>query len=91
MKAPRWAAWVAAAVCVPVVSLPWLISLSAPERMTETLLWIYPFAVFGGAYCAWKSMPERPEVYWILIAVILLIHAAMWMLADPTIVTRLAL
>jgi len=89
MKAPKWAAWLAVIVCLPLVSLPWLIADSAPDSNTKVMLWIYPFAVLLGAFCAWKSMPERQEVYWILIAVLLLVHAAMWVLVNPLIVTSL--
>lgn len=89
MKAPRWSAWVAVAVCLPLVSMPWLISDSAPDRSTEVMLWLYPLVVVLGAFCAWKSMPERPEVFWILILVIALVHAAMWVLVNPLIVTVL--
>ncbi len=89
MKAPRWAAWVAVAVCLPILAMPWLISESAPGGISETMLWTYPFAVILGAWCAWKSMPARPEVYWILIAVLLLVHASMWVLVNPLIVTAL--
>lgn len=89
MKAPRWSAWVAVAVCLPLVSMPWLISDSAPDRSTEVMLWLYPLVVVLGTFCAWKSMPERPEVFWILILVIALVHAAMWVLVNPLIVTAL--
>lgn len=46
----------------------------------DELLVIEGISVICGAYCAWKSMPDRPEVFWILIAVIALTHAAVWLL-----------
>lgn len=89
MKAPKWATWIAVIVCLPLFSMPWLIADSAPDSNTKTMLSLYPLAVLLGAYCARKAMPERPEVFWILIAVIVLVHAAMWVLVNPLIVTAL--
>ena len=84
MKAPIWAAAVAVAACLPLLAMPWLLAASAPDSANKVFLSLYPLAVVGGAYLAWRSMPERPEVYWILIAVIILIHISMWLLVDPT-------
>ena len=89
MKAPKWAAWVAVIVCLPLLSLPWMIADSAPDSNTKIMLSLYPLVVVLGAFCAWKCMPERPEVFWILVAVILLVHAAMWVLVNPLIVLAL--
>lgn len=53
------------------------------------MLWLYPFVIVLGAFCAWKSIPERPEVFWILIVVMALVHAAMWVLVNPLFVIGL--
>ena len=37
MKAPKWAAWVAVAVCLPVISLPWLIAVII---LTHLAMWV---------------------------------------------------
>ena len=47
------------------------------------MLWLYAPVTILAAYCAYKSMPERPEVFWVLIAVIILTHLAMWVLVNP--------
>lgn len=83
MKAPVWSTIVAVAACLPLLAMPWLLSVSDPSETNRIMLCLYPLAVVLGAYCARKSMPERPEVFWILIAIILLIHASMWILVDP--------
>ena len=83
MKAPKWAAWVAVAVCLPVISLPWLIAACPPGLTYEALLWLYAPVIILAAYCAYKSMPERPEVFWVLIAIVILTHLAMWVLVNP--------
>lgn len=80
MNAQKWATAIAVIICLPIISMPWLIAQCQPDSFNEKLLWAYPFAVICGAYCAWKSMPDRPEVFWILIAVIALTHAAVWLL-----------
>lgn len=89
MKPPKWAVWVAVAVCLPIISLPWLIAECPPDHTYETMLWLYAPVIIVTAYCAYKSMPERPEVFWVLIAVAILTHLSMWVLVNPLYLTNL--
>ena len=74
-------------VCsLPVCSMPWLLRLCPPEDTAKTFLYIYPLYVLMTAWLAWRNIQLRPAVTWILLAVMLLTHAAMWLLVDPSVI-----
>jgi len=70
---------------LPVLSIPWLLQ-RCPENAATTFLCIYPLYVLISACMAWRSIQSRPALTWILLAVMLLTHAAMWLLVDPSII-----
>lgn len=82
---PTWVKLVIIACCLPVLAFPWLLNLCPDDSPAETFLWIYPFYVALAGVCAWRSWARRKELTWVVLAVLLLTHAAMWMLVDPTI------
>ncbi len=48
---------------------------------------IYPLYVIAAAWIAWQSYPARRTLAWIILALMLLTHAAIWYLvltAQPT-------
>lgn len=78
---PWWVKLLLVVMTLPVLSLPWLLA-KAPEENTEALwlLRLYPVAIVLAAWCGWKAYGQRPEVTWVLIAVMFLTNAAMWVL-----------
>ena len=83
---PLWVKIVIIACCLPVLTFPWLLSLCPEESSAETFLWIYPLYVLVSGYLAWRCWADRPVLTWVLLAVMLLTHAAIWLLVDPTII-----
>lgn len=71
------------AVTLPVLAFPWLLSNIAPQSDNLWLLWVYPFAEIGAAILAWLSYRRRPEVSWILAAIMVLMHIAVYILVFP--------
>lgn len=67
---------------LPLLGLPWLIS-SPGSAEAGTFLALYPLFVVLCAACAWKAYAGNPLLCYILLAVMLLTHAAMWLLCYP--------
>lgn len=79
-RPPRWLAVVIIVCMLPVFSLPALLP-TAPESL-RTLIWLYPFYVVCTGCFAWLCWNERPWLTWILLALMILSHMAVWMLAT---------
>ena len=65
----------------PVLAYPWLLaSITDASATARTLLMLYPLYVLISAVCAWKVWSSNPTLSYILIALMLLTHAALWLL-----------
>lgn len=84
IKFPLWAKLLIIISTLPVVSLPMIINQCSAARYEEIkmFLMIYPLYVLASAVMAWISYRQRREVSLILIVVMLLTHAAMWLLPS---------
>ncbi|MBO5272252.1 MAG: hypothetical protein J6B30_05500 [Muribaculaceae bacterium] len=84
IKFPLWAKLLIIISALPVVSLPMIINQCSAARYEEIkmFLMIYPLYVLASAVMAWISYRQRREVSLILIVVMLLTHAAMWLLPS---------
>lgn len=78
---PRWVAVMAIACALPVLAMPTLMGMMQNQGMNLTLLKLYPVYVLGSSWCAWQVWPQRPALTWVLLALTLLSHAAIWGLA----------
>jgi len=74
--------------CLPLLAFFKLMELCPPGGTEETFLWIYPFYVLLAGFCAWKCACSRVALAWIIVVVLLLSHAAMWILVDPTLLQQ---
>lgn len=82
---PWWVKVLIIVCCVPVLAFPKLMELCPPHSSAETFLWLYPFYVIICAVCAWLCWGRRHELTWVLLALMVLTHGAMWILVDPSI------
>lgn len=84
-RPPLWITLVIMAVSLPLFSFPWLMAaIPAVEAAptVKTFVVIYPFYMLLSAWLAWKAWTSRPEVTWILLAVMLLTTAAIFLLVK---------
>ncbi len=78
---PWWTRAAIVLAALPVVAYPWMLAAAQQaDAGVDTWLWFYPVYVVFAAICEWRSASRRPEVTWILIGLMLLTHAAMWIL-----------
>lgn len=79
---PLWAKIVIIVAALPVLAYPWLLSASAADSEERTFLWFYPIYVVASVICAWICWPDRREVSWILIIIMLFSHASILLLIN---------
>lgn len=77
---PLWVKALIIAAALPALAFPRMLSSAPEDSNIELWMWMYPVYVVLSCVCEWKAWRRRPEVTWILIAVMLLTHAAMWTL-----------
>ncbi|MCI9608254.1 MAG: hypothetical protein HFJ94_08790 [Muribaculaceae bacterium] len=81
---PRWVLVLLIILALPVCQLPFLLdNAPAGVPLVSTLLRIYPFYIVTAAYLAYVCYPRRALMSWILMALILLSHIAVWLLVSP--------
>lgn len=82
-RTPAWMTVVIIVMMLPLFLLPSLLS-AAPsgDDTVTTILWCYPFYVMLSGWLAWICYPSRPVMSWILLALMLLSHIAVWILVD---------
>lgn len=80
---PLWVKVLIVLTALPVLDLPWLWAGDPVTDTGKVLLWLYPAYVVVSAVCEWLAYRRRPEVTWILMLLLVLAHAAMWVLCYP--------
>ncbi len=85
-KIPGWLIAVAIILALPVFQEPMLLSACPAEPpILKTLVWIYPFYVVVAAWLACACWDRRPTMTWILLALLLLTHVGIFILATSPI------
>lgn len=79
-KVPAWVYIVIIICMLPVVTFPTMLSLTTAGSAARTFVWLYPFYVIATGICARLCWPQRRDVMWILLALMILSHGAIWLL-----------
>lgn len=77
-----WVKAIIILVSLPVLAWPTLLSRCSTDSVARTFVWLYPAYVIAAAVCAWICRRRRPEITWIIVFLMILTHAAMWVLVD---------
>lgn len=77
-KTPWWMGAVIVLCVIPALVFPFHIQSVPADGVERYLVWLYPAYVLGTGVCAWLCYPERKALAWILLALLLLSHAAMY-------------
>lgn len=83
-RVPVWMICIIIAAMLPVFSFPAMLSAAGASASagSKAFLWLYPFYVAATGLLAWQCYGRRSEMSWILIALLVLSHAAMWALVS---------
>lgn len=76
-KVPRWMTALIVLCSLPVVTLPYLLSLAPAEGEIKTFVWLYPIYTLASAFLAYQCYARRSEITWILLILMILSHLAM--------------
>ena len=78
-----WWFWVITVVCVlPLGAYPLMLADAPAGSAAHTFVLLYPAYVVVSAVCALICYGRRPEISWILLVLMLMTHAAMWILVT---------
>lgn len=86
-QVPVWYTVLVILFALPVFQTPLLLDSCPPHTDARTWVMIYPLYVIAAAWIAWQSYSARRTLAWIILALMLLTHAAIWYLvltAQPT-------
>ena len=72
---PLWMKLLIIALALPALLFPAAVPMLGGYPELRALVWAYPLYGAATALCAWMCYRERPEVTWILLALLLLSHA----------------
>lgn len=75
---PRWFTLIVILCMLPVAGFPTLLSLCPDDSPLSAFVWFYPLYVLSAGICAWMCYGSRRGLAWILLALLLLTHAALW-------------
>lgn len=82
-RVPVWMLIIIIVAMLPVATFPIMLSMAdSGDESHHVYLWLYPAYVLATGYLAWQSYGRRTEMTWILIVLMLLSHAAMWILTT---------
>lgn len=81
---PWWFTLICIIVALPATALPQLLSLCNPDL--KAFVWLYPVYVIASCYLAWKIYTTRQLLAWILLAITLLSHGAIWIMVTQPLV-----
>ena len=81
-KTPHWMVAVIIIVTLPVFQFPMLLASAPDLSSVKALVCAYPFYCIVAAYLAWQCYPQRKALAWVLLALMVMSHLAMWLLVT---------
>lgn len=79
---PKWMVALIILLLLPVFQFPMLLASVPDVQIVRAMVWIYPFYCLVAAYLAWQCYPQRHALAWILLALMVLSHIAIWLLVT---------
>lgn len=79
---PWWFKLIVLLCSLPIFAFPFLLADAPDDGMAHNLVLLYPAYVIVSAICALICYGRRPEVSWILVALMVLTDAGMWVLVN---------
>lgn len=83
-RVPLWMTALIAVDMLPGAALPAMLSAlpAQPDDSVRLFLLLYPLYIIATGIIAWQCYGRRTAMTWILLALMLLTHAAMWVLVT---------
>lgn len=71
-RRPWWFTMILILLVFPSFGMPWMLASAPAGSLLHTLVKLFPFYLLGSAVCAWLCYPQRRELSWILVALMVL-------------------
>lgn len=83
-RVPLWMTVLIAVDMLPGLALPAMLAAlpAQPDDSVQLFLWLYPLYIIATGVIAWQCYSRRTIMTWILLMLMLLTHAAMWILVT---------
>ncbi len=82
---PLWMTILIIVVMLPVLSFPFMLSHCPEDGGIKTFVWIYPIYVIAAGFLSYQCYPQRKEITYILLVLMVLVHIFLWVLLNqPT-------
>lgn len=79
-RRPWWFTLLLIILVLPSFSMPWMIVSAPRQSMLELLAKWFPAYLLLSAICAWYAYPQRRDVAWILVVIMLLSAGSLLMI-----------
>lgn len=78
-RRPWWFTLILVLLVLPSFGTPWILADGPTGSLLDTLVKWYPVYLVVSAVCAWVSYPQRRDVAWILVSLMILSAIAVFM------------
>ena len=80
-RRPAWLLIVIILLTLPLFAFPTLLGMIKPgDQTAQSMVWLYLIYVPLTDYLAWICWPQRRTIAWVLLALLLMSHCAIWSL-----------
>ena len=79
-RRPWWFTVILVILVLPSFGLPWLLADAPDGSMLQLMIKWFPAFLVLSAVCAWYSYPQRRDVAWILVGIMVMTTGALYMI-----------
>ena len=79
-RRPWWFTAILIVLVLPSFATPWILADAPHGSLLEGMVKWFPAFLVLAAICAWAAYPQRRDVAWILVAVMILSAVSLFML-----------
>lgn len=77
-RRPWWFVVLLIVLVLPSFSMPWLLSDAPARSLLHFLIKWFPAFLLLSAFCSWMAYPQRRDVAWILVALMVVSSVAVF-------------
>ena len=79
-KRPWWFTLLLVLLILPAFSMPWVIADAPKGSLLAILIKWYPAFLLLSGLCSWFAYPQRKDVAWILVVIMILSAVSLFMI-----------
>ena len=79
-RRPWWFTLILILLVLPAFGTPWVLADAPENSVLAILVKLFPAFLLLAAVCAWYAYPQRSDLSWILVVIMLLSTGALFMI-----------